>query len=121
MHLADRESDVLAACLQYLAVRGIFAWRQNQGAIPLKHGGYRRFVGLRGVSDILGILPQRVEVVGEGAVRFGNLLAVEVKRPGEQPRPEQASFLERVNEQGGIGLCVHSVGELEARLRPYLV
>ncbi len=59
MRIADRESDVLTACLQYLAVKGIFAWRQNQGAIPRKGGGYRRFVGLRGVSDILGILPQR--------------------------------------------------------------
>ena len=73
MRIADRESDVLAACLQYLAVKGVFAWRHNQGAIPRKGGGYRRFVGLRGVSDILGILPQRAEVVGEGMVRFGNL------------------------------------------------
>ena len=86
-----------------------------------KGGGYRRFVGLRGVSDILGILPQRAEVVGEGMVRFGNLLAVEVKRPGEKPRPEQTAFLEGVNGLGGVGLCVHSVGELEARLRPFLV
>ena len=121
MRIADRESDVLAACLQYLTVKGIFAWRQNQGAIPLRNGGYRRFVGLRGVSDILGILPQRVEVIGEGAVRFGNLLAVEVKRPGEKPRPEQSAFLERVNELGGVGFCVHSVAELAARLRPFLV
>ena len=121
MRIADRESDVLAACLQYLALKGVFAWRQNQGAIPRKGGGYRRFVGLRGVSDILGILPQRAEVVGEGMVRFGNLLAVEVKRPGEKPRSEQTAFLERVNGLGGVGLCVHSVGELEARLRPFLV
>ena len=117
----DRESDVLAGCLQYLLLQGIFAWRQNQGAIPRKDGGYRRFVGLRGVSDILGILPQRVEIVGEGPVQFGNLLAVEVKRAGEKPRPDQAAFLTRVNELGGVGLCVHSVGELEARLRPYIV
>jgi hypothetical protein len=77
-------------------------------------------VGLRGVSDILGILPQRVNVTGEGEVCFGNLLAVEVKRAGESPRPEQTAFLARVNELGGVGLCVHSVGELETRLRPYL-
>lgn len=120
MRIADRESDVLAACLQYLAVKGIFAWRQNQGAIPLKDGGYRRFVGLRGVADILGVLPQHVLVVGEGEMRFGNLLAVEVKRPGQKPRPEQAAFLARVNGLGGVGLCVHSVRELEAGLRPYL-
>ncbi len=60
-------------------------------------------------------------MVGEGEVRFGNLLAVEVKRIGAKPRPEQAAFLERVNELGGVGVCVHSVGELEARLRPFLM
>ena len=34
MRITDRESDVLAACLQYLAVKGIFAWRQNQVRSP---------------------------------------------------------------------------------------
>jgi hypothetical protein len=120
MRVTNRESDVLTACLQYLALKGIYAWRQNQGAIPLKGGGYRRFVGLRGVADILGILSQRVKIADEGEVRFGNLLAVEVKRPGEKPRPEQAAFLARVNDLGGVGLCVHSVRELEERLGLYL-
>lgn len=120
MRIVNRESDVLAACLHYLALKGVFAWRQNQGAIPLTGGGYRKFVGLRGVADILGILPQQVDLPGEGRVRFGNLLAVEVKRPGEKPRPDQGAFLARVNELGGVGVCVHSVRELEERLTPYL-
>lgn len=121
MGLADRESDVLSACLRWLNYKGVWAWRQNQGAIPLPGGRFRRFVGMRGVSDILGILPQTVQVVGEPApVTFGNLLAVETKRPGEKVRPDQAAFLARVSELGGIGLCVHSVTELERLLSPYL-
>jgi hypothetical protein len=120
MGFTNRESDVLAGCLQLLALKGIFCWRQNQGAIPLKEGGYRRFNGRKGISDILGILPQMVEVVGEGRVKFGNLLGVEVKRPGEKLRPDQVEFLAHVNEQGGIGLCVHSVKELEEELKRYL-
>ena len=120
MRVSNRESDVLSACLQFLALKGVFCWRQNQGAIPLKDGGYRRFTGMKGVSDILGILPQTVEVVGEGPVKFGNLLGVEVKRPGEKLRPEQVEFLARVNERGGICLCVHSVQELDEQLQRYL-
>jgi hypothetical protein len=121
MHLANRETDVLSACLQWLQMKGVWCWRQNQGAIPLKGGGYRRFVGLKGVADILGILPQTVRVVGDdGPVTFGNLLAVETKRLGENPRPEQEEFLRQVNERGGVGVCVHSVGELEEMLAPYL-
>src|SRR5437016_3713386 len=107
MGLRNRESGVLSACLQWLQLRGVWCWRQNQGAIPLPGGGFRRFCGLKGVSDILGILPQTVRVLGDAApVTFGNLLAVETKRPGEKLRPEQEEFLRRVNELGGIGLCV---------------
>lgn len=122
MGLRNRESDLLAACLQWLQMQGVWCWRQNQGAIPLRNGGYRRFVGLKGVADILGILPQTVCLTGEAEpVTFGNLLAVETKRPGEKPRPEQQAFLERVNALGGVGVCVHSVEELERSLRPYLL
>jgi hypothetical protein len=121
MGVRNRESDVLSGCLAWLQLKGICAWRQNQGAIPLPGGGFRRFVGLKGVSDILGILPQRVLVVGSAApVTFGNLLAVETKRPGEKLRPEQEHFLRLVNERGGVGLCVRSVTELEGRLASYL-
>jgi hypothetical protein len=121
MHLTNRESGILSACLQWLHLKGVWAWRQNQGAIPLPNGGYRRFVGLAGVSDILGILPQKVRVVGaEAPVTFGSLLAVETKRPGQKLRPAQAEFLRMVNERGGIGLCVHSLKELEEQLGPHL-
>jgi hypothetical protein len=120
MGFAARESDLLAACLEWLHFHGVWCWRQNQGAIPLPRGGFRKFVGLKGVADILGILPQTVEVVGAGRLTFGNLLAVETKRPGERPRPEQAAFLQKVNDLGGVGLCVHSLAELETQLRPYL-
>lgn len=120
MRVVNRESDVLTSCLDWLQLHGIWCWRQNQGAIPLKGGGYRRFVGLKGVADILGILPQTVRVAGDESVStFGNLLAVETKRPGEKP-PEQEAFLREVNARGGVGICVHSVRELEAALRPYL-
>src|SRR5437763_15393765 len=113
MAVRNRESDVLAGCLQWLQLAGVWCWRQNQGAIPLPGGGFRRFTGLKGVSDVLGILPQTVQLLGEAnPVTFGNLLAVETKRPGEKLRPEQEEFLHRVNQLGGVGLCVHSVDEL---------
>lgn len=100
-----RESDVLKACLDYLKYRGFFIWRQNQGAIPTADGGFRRFAGLRGVSDILGVLPA------------GRFLAVEVKRPGGKKSPEQDAFLSRVAELGGFASCVSSVEELASDLK----
>lgn len=69
----------------------------------------------------LGMLPQTVQVVGEKVLTtFGNLLTCEVKRPEEKVRPDQQEFLDRVNQLGGIGLCVHSVEELEEQLGSHL-
>ncbi len=101
---APRESDILKACLQLLAMRGVVAWRHNQGAIPLEGGGYRRFVGARGCSDILGVLPG------------GRFLACEVKRPGKKPTADQLGFLAAVNAAGGLGVWVQSVDELDRKL-----
>lgn len=99
------ERDVLKACLEFLQWKGIFAWRQNQGAIPTQSGQFRRFVGLRGVSDILGVLPG------------GTILCCEVKRPGGKLSSFQKEFQKQVAELGGIACTVHSVEELEADLK----
>lgn len=116
-----RETDIQRACLDWLHAKGIFCWRSNQIPVPLNGGGFRRFAGLKGVADILGILPQEVGVGLECTpVVFGNLLAVEVKMPKKKLRPEQSDFLREINDRGGIGLCVHSVDELERELEPYL-
>jgi hypothetical protein len=120
MRLVNRESDVLSACLQWLTLMRVFHWRQNQGAIPLKNGGFRRFVGLRGLPDVLAVVSQDREVVGHGRKRFAVFCGIEVKRPGEKPRPEQQAFLDQLNAMGGIGICVHSVDELEEQLSPFL-
>lgn len=103
------ESDVLGSCLRLLSLRGVFAWRQNQGAIPLPGGGYRKFVGLKGVSDILGVLPP-----------YGRLLAVEVKRPGGRMTTDQRMFQAAVNDLGGLAVCVEAVDELDRILSEVL-
>lgn len=102
------ERDVQRACLDWLKAKGVFHWRQNQAAVPLGGGGFRKFNGLLGVSDILGVL--------DG----GRFLAIEVKQPGKKPTKEQEAFLTRVNELGGVGICVHSLDELEAELGQYV-
>jgi hypothetical protein len=61
--------------------------------------------GLKGSSDIEGILPG------------GRFLAVEVKAPGGRLSPEQREFLERVRELGGLALVVKSWRELDDALR----
>jgi hypothetical protein len=121
MRLSTKETDIVRACLDWLALHRIKAWRMNNAGIfdPVKKI-HRTFHGLRGVSDILGILPQRVRLADGSDETFGNFLAIEVKKPGEKPRADQEVFLQDIREQGGVALCVHSLRELEEQLRPYL-
>lgn len=98
------ESDVVRSCLDYLKIRGIFAWRQNAGVIPLANGGVR-FSGLRGVSDILGILPD------------GRFLAVECKSAKGKTSEHQDAFLDQIAANGGVACVVRSVEELAEDLR----
>jgi hypothetical protein len=113
------ERDIQRACLDYLSYRGIFAWRNNNVGICDPRTGAFRFHGLRGVSDILGIFPQTVDTVGHGRQIFGNFLAIEVKQPGKKPTADQQAFLDAISQRGGIGICVHSVEELEQALAAY--
>jgi hypothetical protein len=115
------ESDVVSSCLDYLHLRGILAWRSNNTGIfdPSKKR-FRAFRGLKGVSDILGIVTQTANLADGRTALQGLILAVECKKAGKRPSPEQAWFLEEVNRRGGIGICVTSVRDLEEQLTPYL-
>lgn len=99
------ESDLLRQCLELLRHRKVFSWRQNQGAIPLPDGGYRKFAGLKGVSDILAVLPPH-----------GTLLALELKVGKNRCTPEQKAFLEAVESLGGVAAVVRDVKELDELL-----
>lgn len=98
------ESVVVGSCLSLLSIIGIYAWRNNTGALQDKHGRMVRY-GLRGSSDIIGILPD------------GRFLAIECKREGGRIRPEQKEFIAKINKNGGVGAIVHNTDELMAVLK----
>jgi hypothetical protein len=121
MRLTAKETDLVHACLSWLALHRVKAWRTNNtGIYDTVRKTHRTFHGLKGVSDILGILEQPARLADGRQTCFGLFLAIEVKRPGEKPRAEQEEFLAGIRARGGIGLCVHSLDELDAGLRPYL-
>jgi hypothetical protein len=121
MRLKAKETDLVRACLGWLALHRIKAWRMNNtGVFDPARKVFRTFHGLAGVSDILGILPQNARLADGGEDTFGVFLAVEVKKPGEALRHEQDAFLSDIRAAGGIGVCVRSLDELETQLRPFL-
>ncbi|MDR0731206.1 MAG: VRR-NUC domain-containing protein, partial [Treponema sp.] len=60
--------------------------------------------GLKGSSDILGLLPG------------GRFLAVECKAPDGRLSPEQRQFLADIKAQGGLAIVARSCRDIEAAL-----
>ena len=84
------EAAALIEVLKALRAHPLVSWveRQNTGAHKVD-GRFIRY-GWPGCSDLLGQL------------RDGRMLAVECKAPKGRLRPEQAMFLNRVRESGGV-------------------
>ena len=57
-------------------------------------------VGHHGESDLMG-----------HRISDGKAIYIEVKLPGEHPRPDQQKFLESMRRTGAIAGCAHSVEE----------
>ena len=112
-----RESALQAQIVDYLRAqqaRGRIVWfaRCNGGAVQSVRQGrksFTRFYALylrgaepahKGMADLHGMLPG------------GRYFALEVKRPGGKPTPEQLAFLAAVRENGGIAAVVHSFDEV---------
>ena len=76
-------------------------WRNNRGQVMLDNGARIAYgVGPNGASDFIGYrrITITADMVGQSIAQF---LAVEAKRPGAKPRPEQSEFIERINQDGG--------------------
>ncbi len=121
MRVSLKEADVLTACLDYLRLKGVLAWRSNNtGIFDPSRKCFRSFRGLKGVADILGILPRKSCHEGRPSLQ-GVFLAVECKGGRGSLSPDQEWFLEEVTRRGGVAFCVRSVRELEEQLSPHLV
>lgn len=100
------EAETQSAILDYLRMRGHYPFRVNTQGVPLHDGkggirGFRK-APQRGVSDIVG-------------VRAGGMFfAIEVKKKGKHPTPEQTTFLEEVRRRGGIGFVAYGVDDVIA-------
>lgn len=64
-------------------------------------GGYRRFAGMKGVPDILAVIPPD-----------GRLLGVECNAARGRMTADQEHFRLRLTMEGGIYVVARSVGEL---------
>lgn len=120
--MGHRETPVQTACLQLLALAGVYAWRNNTGQARFQERDTERvrFVafGKKGSADILGVAP--VPIPGRSEP-FGRFIAVETKGKGARTdakrRAAQAEFAAQVRACGGLYFLVDDSETLEVELR----
>lgn len=100
-----KESEIQRAILDYLKLRGIFAWRmKNEGTYDPRSGRWRAGTGTRGLPDIGGVLPS------------GRALLIEVKTATGRVSPTQKAFLARAVDAGALAFVARSVEDVEIEI-----
>lgn len=82
-----------------LCRNGCYAVNHTVGQFYTKYGSIVN-IGHHGEADIWG-----------HRISDGRALYIEVKLPGEHPRPDQQKFLNAMRNTGAIAGCAHSVEE----------
>lgn len=99
------EKQLQDAILDYLNRRGHFAYRQNAGMFFIKHGEKTRAiqVAIKGASDIIGV------TTTTDKTKCGIAIAIEVKRPGGKPKPEQVEYINQYEKRGAYAFVTDSL------------
>jgi hypothetical protein len=98
------ENRVKAEVIKYLKLRQIKAWSNPSGTVQIRSGKFMSF-GLKGSSDILGLLPG------------GRFLAIECKSERGRLSPEQRDFLADIAALGGLAIIAGSYKDIDQALR----
>ena len=92
------EAELQKETLKSLSKLGIYHWRNNTGR---KHN---LMFGVKGGGDILGLL------------KNGKFLSIEVKNRLGKQSPAQIKFMDIINKNNGLAVCIHTLEELEVIL-----
>jgi hypothetical protein len=95
----ERETILQNQIIAALCKNGCYAVNHTVGQFYTKYGSIVR-VGQHGEADIWG-----------HRISDGRALYIEVKLPGEKPRPDQQKFLNAMRNTGALAGCAHSVEE----------
>ena len=92
------EEDVKKSIREYLIKAGWFVFHVHQ----------RGYMVYKGISDYI-------------AVKNGNVIFLECKKPGGEQSPDQLKFEGNIVSHGGIYLCCDSVDKLHKQLQGHCV
>jgi hypothetical protein len=98
--MKSTEKATQAAILDFLALKGVFHWRNNTGTFKTDRGGYYRF-GMPGSPDIMCVVPPS-----------GQLLGIEVKDTKGRLNENQILFRDRLESVGGRYIVARSLDDV---------
>ena len=94
------ETALKKQCLEWLAIKGIFAYKQNCGGFKNPTGGFYRFSSMNGLPDIVCIIK-------------GKYIGVELKVDKKEQSDFQIIFQENLEKAGGAYYIIRSLEDLE--------
>ena len=89
-----KEQDIQTSIMSYIKSIGGLPIKQNQIGI----------YGQAGVPDIIACIK-------------GRFVGIEVKRPGQKPKPIQEAFLNAIKKKGGVGLWADNLDKVKDTLK----
>lgn len=95
----EQETILQNQIIVALCKNGCVAWNHTVGQFYTKYGALVN-IGHHGEADIWG-----------HRCSDGKALYIEVKLPGEEPRPDQQKFIDAMRNTGAIAGCAHSIEE----------
>ncbi len=99
------EKDVLRLCIDWLTLTKWCVFRLNNVGVYNPRTRSYFFKGRRGLPDIMAFKPKKP------------VLFVECKREKGKLTQEQKDTLEIINQTLSIGICVHSLEELQQKTK----
>lgn len=105
--LPTNEKDIQKSILEFLAIKGIFAYRQNSGGFMDKQKHYYRFASIDGLPDIVAIIG-------------GRYVGIEVKKPGGKVRASQVIVKKLIEGSDGIYWLFDSLDEAVDMIESYI-
>ena len=100
------EQEIQKTIIDYLKIKKYVVFKhRNVGIYKQKTGSYIPLsFGEKGISDIIACSPR------------GTFTAIEVKKKGGKPSPDQLDFLAGINARGGVGILAYSLDDVLATL-----
>lgn len=109
MHRGPSEGLIQTGILEYLTIRGIFAWRAQATPIPIRRGN--QIVGLRKVPENLKGMPD-IMVLHKGV-----FIGIEVKRDDGKQSKEQKVWEAQIIAAGGRYIIARTILDAVAAMQ----